>query len=114
MAVGNGTGLAVENTGYTLLHSLNSSFHLKDLLHCPQAFANLLSIQKFCVDNSCYFILTASHFFVKDLQTKAILLEGRSENGLYLLRLRRNKLNGVKTFTAFLGIKTSSFRSPIF
>lgn len=107
VAVGNGTDLAIEHTGSTSLHFPYSSFQLNNILHCPQASANLLSIQKFCVDNACYFVLTTAYFFIKDLRTKAILLAGRSENGLYPLRLGRNKLKGVKTFTAFLGICTS-------
>jgi hypothetical protein len=51
VAVGNGGGLAVENTSSTSFHSHQSNFYLKDILHCPQAFTNLLSIQKFCTDN---------------------------------------------------------------
>jgi hypothetical protein len=108
VAVGNGTSLTIENTGSTLLHSPDSTFRLKNILHCPQAFANLLSIQKFCTDNSCYFILTTSHYFVKDLLTHATLLEGRSENGLYQLHLGRNSHKGTKTFIALIGIKTTS------
>ena len=45
---------------------------------------------------------------MKDLRTHAILLEGKSENGLYPLRLQRNSLHGNRAFTALLGIKTSS------
>jgi hypothetical protein len=107
VAIGNGTGLAIKHIGSTLLHSPKSSFKLTNILHCPQVPADLLSIQKLCVDNACYFILTGSHYFVKDLRTKAVLLEGRSDNGFYPMRFGRNKLQGVKTFTAFLGIKTS-------
>jgi transposase InsO family protein len=45
---------------------------------------------------------------VKDLQTHAILLEGKSENGLYPLRLRRwSSKNKNPVFTAFFGLKTS-------
>jgi hypothetical protein len=88
VAVGNGAGLTIENIGSsTLQSSSNSPFHLNKVLHCPQATANLLSIQRFCLDNDCYFILTAHYFYVKDYQTHAVLLEGRSENGLYPLRL---------------------------
>jgi hypothetical protein len=62
-----------------------------------------------CVDNSCNFIFTASHFFCKkDVQTHNRLLEGKSENRLYPLRLGRNKLHEAKAFTDFLGIRTSS------
>ena len=81
---------------------------MSNILHCPQASANLLSIQKFCKDNFCYFILTSSHYFVKDLLTHATLLEGRSENGLYSLKLGRNLRKENKTFTAVLGIRTNS------
>jgi transposase InsO family protein len=108
VAVGNGTGLTIESTGSSLIHTPTSSFQLNNILHCPQASANLLSIQKFCLDNSCYFILTSSHYFVKDLRTHVTLLEGKSENGLYPLRFEGNLHKGTKTFTALLGIRTTS------
>lgn len=107
MAVGNGVGLAIENIGSALLHSFHSNFHLKNILHCPQAATNLLSIQKFYQDNACYFLLTSSHFFVKDLRTYAILLAGRSENRLYLLRLKNASSKFRPLFTALLGLRTS-------
>jgi hypothetical protein len=88
VAVGDGGGLEIENTGSAILTSFNSRFHLTHILHCPKAATNLLSIQKLCKDNDCYFILTDSHFFVKELNTHRLLLEGRSENGLYPLRSR--------------------------
>jgi hypothetical protein len=50
VAVGNGTGLKIENTGSSLVQSSNSaSFRLRNILHCPQASTNLLSIQKFAL-----------------------------------------------------------------
>lgn len=108
VTIGNGINLTIKHTGSTLLHSLNFPLHLKNILHCPKASSNLLSIQKLYVDNSCYFILIAFHFFVKDLRTHSILLEGKRENGLYPLLLGKNNLPRAKTSTAFLGIKTSS------
>jgi hypothetical protein len=64
VAVGNGAGLTIEHIGSSTLNSPLSlnSFHLKNVLHCPNATANLLSIQSFCHDNSCYFIFTANYF----------------------------------------------------
>jgi hypothetical protein len=106
--VGNGSGLNIDNAGSTLLHTPNSVFQLNKLLHCPNASANLISIQRFCVDNHCYFILTASHFFVKDLITKATLLEGKTENGLYPMRFKGSSLKARRALVALLGIKTSS------
>jgi hypothetical protein len=67
--VGNGTGLDVNGIGSSLVHckpsnSFNlSQFLLKDILYCPNASANLLSINKFCIDNNCWFALTSSNFF---------------------------------------------------
>jgi hypothetical protein len=108
VAVGNGIGIQIKNTSSTLFHSPHSSFKMSNILHCPQASTNLLSIKKFCKDNFCYFILTLSHYFVKDLLTHATLLEWRSENGLYPLKLGRNLCKENKTFTVFLGIRTTS------
>jgi hypothetical protein len=111
VAVGNVAGLKIENTGSTILNSQNYHFHLKNILHCPHAATKLLSIQKFCQDNLCYFILTASHYFVKDIWTHETLLEGRSEHGLYPLRFRGSSFpNNNKAFSAFtasLGFKTT-------
>jgi hypothetical protein len=110
VGVGNGTALAIANTGSAILSSPNSQFHLKNVLHCPKAAANLISIQRFCLDNDCIFILTATHYFILDLQTQTLLLEGESENGMYPLRFGKEKKThkSNKPFTAMLGIRTSS------
>jgi hypothetical protein len=108
VAVGNGAALTIANSGSTTLHSSNSSFHLNNVLHCPQSAANLVSIQRFCLDNACFFILTSSHFYIIDFQTRTILLEGKSENGMYPLRLGKKSHKGSKSFIALLGIRTSS------
>jgi hypothetical protein len=55
VAMGNGTGLHIQNTGSMSFHTPQSSFHLFNVLHCPQAYANLLSINQFCRDNNCFF-----------------------------------------------------------
>jgi len=91
----------------TTLSSSQSDFLLKNVMHCPNAATNLVSIQRFCLDNHCYFILTASHFYIIDLQTQAILLEGKSENGMYPLQLGKKSHRGSKAFTAKQGIKTT-------
>jgi transposase InsO family protein len=108
VGVGNGAALAIAHSGAAILHSPQSAFHLKNVLHCPQAAANLVSIQRFCLDNACYFILTASHYYIIDLQTQTILLEGKSENGMYPLRFGKKNHKSSKAFTAMLGIKTTS------
>lgn len=92
--MGNGEGLFIINSGSTSFLFSNSSqlFSLKLIFNCPNAAANLSSIQKFCLDNNCYFLLTSSQFYVKDNQTYALHLKGKSRNGLYPLWLQENSL----------------------
>jgi hypothetical protein len=45
VTVGNGGGLQISNTGSTLIQTPTSTLHLNNVLHCPLASANLLSIQ---------------------------------------------------------------------
>jgi hypothetical protein len=63
VTVGNGSGLKIANTGSFSYPLSNSIIHLKNILHCPAASANLLSINKFCKDNNCWFKLPNSYFF---------------------------------------------------
>jgi Golgi nucleoside diphosphatase len=65
VGVGNGAGLVINGTSSSLVSSDSSNasvFHLKEIVHCPKASTNLLSINKFCRDNKCFFILTNSYF----------------------------------------------------
>lgn len=105
--VGNGSGLVIKNTGTSTLHFDHASFTLKHILHCPNASANLLSINQLCLDNDCYFVLTATDFYVKDNKTNRILLQGLVENGLYPFAGHQSSSNKMRCFTAKLGIQTS-------
>jgi hypothetical protein len=109
VGVDNGAGLQIQNSGSSIIHPYsfnNHPFFLKDILHCPRVSANLLSINKFCIDNNCWwFALTGSHFFVKDNQTGQVLLQGPSENGLYLIPLHPKHLNKWKGLTPYVGVK---------
>jgi len=85
VTIGNGSSLQVLNTGSTIFNSGQSTFHLNKILHCPQAATNLISINQFCLDNNCYFILTATDFIMKENLTSRILLHSVVENSLYPL-----------------------------
>jgi hypothetical protein len=100
--VGNGGGLQIANSGSSLVTTPTSQFYISKVLHCPKASTNLLSIHKFCKDNHCYFILTSTHFTIKDMQTKKILLQGPSEAGLYPIYLQQLQSNKVQSKAAFL------------
>lgn len=91
----------------TLIPHMILHFILKDIVHYPKASTNLLSINKFCRDNKCFFILTDSYFCVKDNKTGNVFLQGLSENGLYPLHFHHSSTNKLKDFTAFLGVKTT-------
>lgn len=51
VTIGNGNGLQISNMGSSLLITPHTKLSLNDILHCPNASTNLLSIQKFCKDN---------------------------------------------------------------
>ena len=53
--VGNGQGLQIPHTSITSLPSSSGSFSLKNVLRVPQIVKNLLSVQIFVIDNSCFF-----------------------------------------------------------
>ena len=94
VSVANGACLLIANTGSSFFNTLSSSLCLKNILHCPNASSNLLSIKRFCVDNDCHFILTVFEFWVKDNLMSRILLHDPSEGGLYPVHLKqffRNK-----------------------
>jgi len=64
VVVCNGSGLPISHPGSSLLYNSKLSFKLNHILHYPTTAANLLFLQKFYVDNKCWFILTDSHFFL--------------------------------------------------
>ncbi|KAJ8648710.1 hypothetical protein MRB53_001733 [Persea americana] len=81
--VDNGHGLAIAHTGSALLPSPSKPFYLKNILHCPIAATNLPSVQKFSLDNHCYFCFDEFGFLVKDKATGRTLYKGSIEHGLY-------------------------------
>jgi hypothetical protein len=50
VSVGNDAGLHLANTGCSFFNTHSSSFCLKNILHCPNASTNLLSIQRLCTN----------------------------------------------------------------
>ncbi|KAI3765927.1 hypothetical protein L2E82_15974 [Cichorium intybus] len=85
--VGNGTGLPILHIGSTRFYSPSKTFSLSNILHVPEIKKNLLSVQKFCLDNDVFFEFHSSFFAVKDNTTKTTLLTGPSNNGLYSICL---------------------------
>jgi hypothetical protein len=89
VAIGNDSRLPIQNTSSLILQTPLSPFNLNCVIHYPTTMANLLSINQFCLDNDCFFILTNSHYFVKDNKTGTTLLESLSEDGLYHIHIKK-------------------------
>lgn len=47
--------LTIANTDSFSIHTPQKILFFKDVLHCPDVMLNLLSINKFCVDNNYFF-----------------------------------------------------------
>ena len=108
MGVGNGTSLNISHTGIVAIQTPSSVLTLKDVACCPQASAQLLSINKLCKDNNVLFELTGTHFSVKDILTGNTLLTGPSENGLYPINLRQLSSSKFQALTMTVGVKAST------
>ncbi|KAJ0788607.1 putative RNA-directed DNA polymerase [Helianthus annuus] len=105
LLVGNGNSVPIFHIGSSKIYSPDKTFTLSDILHVPQLKQNLLSVQKFCLDNNVFFEFHSSYFVVKDESTRTTLLSGPSEQGLYSIRLPQLKSLPKVAFTA---VKASS------
>ena len=85
--MGNGKGLPIHHIGHTSIPSLvipSKFFTLKQLLLVLEITKNLLSVSKFANDDHVFFEFHLNSYFVKDLATKTILLQGQLKGGLYV------------------------------
>jgi hypothetical protein len=57
-------------------------FSLFNILHMPHIQKSLLFVEIFCRDNNIYFKFQAFVFYVKDFNTKSVLLSDQSKDGL--------------------------------
>ncbi|KAA8531224.1 hypothetical protein F0562_005862 [Nyssa sinensis] len=80
--VGNGQGLQISKTGSSQISTSNSTFALNQVLLVLEIHKNLLSVQKFCIDNHVYFEFHDKFFLVKDYSGK-VHHQGHLINGLY-------------------------------
>lgn len=85
--VGNRTCLDISLIGKSSFDSTLFCFLLTDILHTPSLTKNLLSVSKFTRDNSCFFKFHPDICFIKDLQTKKVLLQGKLHKGRYAFQI---------------------------
>lgn len=55
---GTNSSLPISHVGSSLLKTGNQSFKLNNILYCPSASTNLLSLYQFSSDNDCYFLIS--------------------------------------------------------
>jgi len=72
--VDDGKGLLISHIDHTKIHTPYLTFTLANVLHVSHITKPLLFVQKFCLDNNVYFEYHSFVFYVKDLNTKEVLL----------------------------------------
>lgn len=83
--VGNGQSLDITHVGKTYISHYIRDLNLNNILCVPSIFQNLLSINRLCVDNNCYFEFWPSLFCVHDQGTKQTILTRLNKDGLYVM-----------------------------
>ena len=83
VVIGDGIGLHITHSGSTSLSILFHSFTLVNVLCVPNMKHNLISISQFYKSNKTSVEFLPSSFNVKDLQTGAILIHGRTKDDFY-------------------------------
>lgn len=58
-----GAGMEIANVGHSTFHSQTKNFHLKNILHVPQATKNLCSVNRLAKDNHVFLEFHPNHFF---------------------------------------------------
>ena len=92
----------ISHIGQASLLAHNSrKLHLLNVLRVPSATRSLLSVPQLTRDNNVFAEFHRFHFYIKDLDTRAVLLRGRLRHGLYALDVP-------PVSQAFSGVRVSS------
>ena len=86
LALGDGSKLPITHIGHIILPT-SRSLHLKNVLMVPSITKNLISISKFTIENDVIVEFDSTCFYIKDKQSRKILLQGVLKDGLYQLHL---------------------------
>jgi hypothetical protein len=77
--------MPIHHIGQSTIHSHDRDLILRNILHVPSASKNHVSIHKFTPDNNAFFEIHPWYCFLKDQDTRKLLLQGKCRNGLYPL-----------------------------
>lgn len=93
VSTGHGASISVANVGSSSLLAGSRILRLKNVLHVPILCKNLLSVGQFTRDNAVSFEFHPLLCFVKDIQTRKVLLVGRMHDGFYGFDVSRSSSN---------------------
>lgn len=94
-----GSPLLISQSGRSIFKSENRSFILKDLLLVPTVTRNLLSVNKFCIDNDVSLRFDSQKVQVRDRATDDLLIEGTVNDGSYELPMKADKIGTINPCT---------------
>jgi hypothetical protein len=104
----NGAGMRISHVGQASLLAHNSQkLRLLNVLRVPSATHSLLSVPQLTRDNDVFTKFHRFSFFIKDRDTRAVLLRGRLCHGLYALDVPP-ALPASHAPQAFGGVRVSS------
>jgi histone deacetylase 1/2 len=82
----NGAGMHISHIGQASVPTYTSTqLRLTNILHVPSLTRDLLSVHKLTLDNNVFCEFHPFDLFVKDQDTRDVLLRGRCQRGLYEL-----------------------------
>jgi hypothetical protein len=94
--IARGSGMHIKHIGHSLIHTPYRDLKLNNILHVPHSSKSLASIHQIASDNNVFFELHPNVFFIKDRESRRILLQGRSKGGLYPLPSNTSSLVSIK------------------
>jgi histone deacetylase 1/2 len=99
----NGAGMHISHIGQAFVPTHTSKqLRLSNILHVPSVTRDLLSVHKLTLDNNVFCEFHPFDLFVKDRDTRDVLLRGRCRRGLYELDAPSS------VSQVFSGVRTSS------
>ncbi|KAM2657198.1 hypothetical protein EV1_012593 [Malus domestica] len=98
--IGNGKGLPILHLGFSRVSTNTHFFDLKNVLHVPALKQDLLSANKFILDNQCSVHLYPFHFLVKDLSSEKVLFKGSVRDGFYPFSTTNSSVGAQHAFAA--------------
>lgn len=97
LTIANGKSLPIHHTASSTFLLANKPVHMNDILCAPPIKKNIMSVSKFCTDNSVSLRFDKHHVYLKDLQAKDVeVVVGNVRGGLYQIHLD-DKANSCKS-----------------